>query len=336
MADVTGVFKSTVKMLKVRHKDVASIQTAMGDQQSKPAKKPNGIIGDNRDNKFSEKARGVVTNITNLRTFLIKNRKAYMAASSEIPLPGGIAKMSEEECDMIDADAMNYIKLCNDTLAAYRAEALHKHLSPQQREHRTLVLNMIAEYLKVVCQIYSEQRAIRVKRAVDKQRMSRLELSCPHVSRKDDKSSSPINSSINSDSASALTQSSAQSVQARPEEMFSEPVDEEITTEEAQLFKLENEQLYDEMNSTMEEVRHIEGKVVEISKLQDIFTEKVLEQDVDISRIGDTMVHSTENIVQGNDDIREAMKNNAGMRVWIIFAICVLSFTLLFLDWYND
>ena len=34
--------------------------------------------------------------------------------------------------------------------------------------------------------------------------------------------------------------------------------------------------------------------------------------------------------------VLQAMKNNAGMRVWIIFGICVLAFTLLFLDWYYD
>ena len=33
-------------------------------------------------------------------------------------------------------------------------------------------------------------------------------------------------------------------------------------------------------------------------------------QDADISRIADTMVHSTENIVQGNDDIREVSDVN--------------------------
>ena len=49
-------------------------------------------------------------------------------------------------------------------------------------------------------------------------------------------------------------------------------------------FEQENEQLFSEMNSMVDEVRQIEGKVLEISRLQEIFTEKVLIQvkyDVD-------------------------------------------------------
>ncbi len=41
---------------------------------------------------------------------------------------------------------------------------------------------------------------------------------------------------------------------------------------------MENEQLFEEVSTLVDEVRQIEGKVLEISKLQEIFTEKVLEQ----------------------------------------------------------
>ena len=43
-------------------------------------------------------------------------------------------------------------------------------------------------------------------------------------------------------------------------------------------FEQENEHLFSEMNSMVDEVRQIEGKVLEISRLQEIFTEKVLIQ----------------------------------------------------------
>lgn len=43
-------------------------------------------------------------------------------------------------------------------------------------------------------------------------------------------------------------------------------------------FEQENQRLIGEMNSLFDEVRQIEGKVVEISRLQEIFTEKVLQQ----------------------------------------------------------
>lgn len=83
---------------------------------------------------------------------------------------------------------------------------------------------------------------------------------------------------------------------------------------------------------------------------------QVLEQEADIVRIHAASVYSTENVKSGNQLLREvqtlvsttlglgyfemrhgmqAMQNRAGMRVWILFFLLVLTFTLLFLDWYN-
>ena len=43
-------------------------------------------------------------------------------------------------------------------------------------------------------------------------------------------------------------------------------------------FEQENEQLFDTMSTLVDEVRQIEGKVLEISRLQEIFADKVLHQ----------------------------------------------------------
>ncbi|KAF6022311.1 STX18 [Bugula neritina] len=332
MADITGIFKSTVKMLKVRHKELSSMKPSPNESEHLTPGSSSDLFSASKSDQFSHRTRAIVENITNIRAFLVKHRKAYMAASSSIPLASSAKRLTEEERDKIDVDAMGYIKLCKEVLAKHKSEALQVQLTHQQKEHRVLVIAMVEEYLKVVCQLYSEQRAIRVKRAVDRQKMSRFELPSKVVSRGE---KAPSELSELPDTAKD------DSIAKNKTTVFADASDESVTSlevsnEEAQLFKQENEQLYNELNSMMDEVQQIEGKVVEISQLQSIFTEKVLEQDADIGRIGDAMVHSTENIVQGNDDIREAMKNNAGMRVWLIFCILVLSFTLLFLDWYND
>lgn len=80
----------------------------------------------------------------------------------------------------------------------------------------------------------------------------------------------------------------------------------------------------------------MESKVVHIAELQELFTEKVLQQDKDIERISETVVGSTENMKSANEQIRQAMQRNAGLRVWMLFFLLVMSFSLLFLDWYND
>ena len=43
-------------------------------------------------------------------------------------------------------------------------------------------------------------------------------------------------------------------------------------------FAQENEQLFEHVSTMVDEVRQIEGKVIEISKLQELFSQKVLEQ----------------------------------------------------------
>lgn len=112
--------------------------------------------------------------------------------------------------------------------------------------------------------------------------------------------------------------------------------EDELSPEEIQMFEQENQRLVSEMNSLFDEVRQIEGKVVEISRLQEIFTEKVLQQETEIDNIHQLVVGATEDIKEGNEDIREAIKNNAGFRVWILFFLVMCSFSLLFLDWYDS
>jgi syntaxin 18 len=75
---------------------------------------------------------------------------------------------------------------------------------------------------------------------------------------------------------------------------------------------------------------------VKIAELQEVFTEKVLEQDKDIERIFGTVVGTTENLRDANTQIRQAIQSNASLRFYVLFFLLVMSLTLLFLDWYND
>lgn len=67
-----------------------------------------------------------------------------------------------------------------------------------------------------------------------------------------------------------------------------------------------------------------------------LFFPQVTLQQSDIDRIANTVVGVTENVKDANDQIREAIQRNAGLRVYILFFLLVMSFSLLFLHWYND
>nr|XP_032631672.1 syntaxin-18 isoform X1 [Chelonoidis abingdonii] len=249
-------------------------------------------------------------------------------------------RMTDTERDQIDQDAQIFMRTCADAIQQLRTEA-HKNVqSPQVREHRAAVLDFTEDYLKRVCKLYSEQRAVRVKRMVDKKRLSRLE---PEQRNKTQAPSFPEKNVQNSSEESEEKLASEENKDQNLTDAHTNlglwgdgKGEDELSPEEIQMFEQENKRLVGEMNSLFDEVRQIEGKVVEISRLQEIFTEKVLQQDTEIDTIHQLVVGATENIKGGNEDIREAIQKNAGFRVWILFFLVMCSFSLLFLDWYDS
>ncbi|KAF7248338.1 Syntaxin-18 [Varanus komodoensis] len=127
-----------------------------------------------------------VNNIGKLKDFLLQHRKDYINAYSHAM--SEYVRMTDTERDQIDQDAQIFMRACADAIQQLRTEA-HKDIhSPQVKQHREAILDFIEDYLKRVCKLYSEQRAIRVKRVVDKKRLSRLE---PEQSNKSKVTSSP-------------------------------------------------------------------------------------------------------------------------------------------------
>jgi len=110
----------------------------------------------------------------------------------------------------------------------------------------------------------------------------------------------------------------------------------ELSPEEMQLFERENEKMYEDLMSLKDDIQQIETKVVKIAELQEIFTEKVLQQKDDINNIATNAISTTENVNEGNEEIRKAIQKSGTIRVYVLFFLLVMSFTLLFLDWYNE
>uniref|UniRef100_A0A674IQY9 Syntaxin-18 n=1 Tax=Terrapene triunguis TaxID=2587831 RepID=A0A674IQY9_9SAUR len=306
--DITLLFKASVKTVKTRNKalGVPAGESPRDELLKRGSQRPKS--------DFSCRAREVITNIGKLKDFLLQHRKDYINAYSH--LMSEYIRMTDTERDQIDQDAQIFMRTCADAIQQLRTEA-HKNVqSPQVREHRAAVLDFTEDYLKRVCKLYSEQRAVRVKRMVDKKRLEKLEV------RTSLKAKQQYNNLTDAHTNLGLWGDGKG--------------EDELSPEEIQMFEQENKRLVGEMNSLFDEVRQIEGKVVEISRLQEIFTEKVLQQDTEIDNIHQLVVGATENIKGGNEDIREAIQKNAGFRVWILFFLVMCSFSLLFLDWYDS
>ncbi|XP_028391532.1 syntaxin-18-like [Dendronephthya gigantea] len=306
--DRTAFFKACVRAIRTRNQATKSSNGTSKDTL--------GILGRSRSKvttEFGSKASEVKQSVSKLKEFLLKHRKDYIEAVSHVS--SGVTAMSDRERDQIDQDAQTFIRTCSTAIQSLKDEVVSQKNSEQVTEHRCMVLEILQKYLKATCKLFSEQRAIRVKRVVDKKRVSRLQCD----SKKESGKTSEINRS------EVTTTHSPEITDA----------DVEFTAEEMQTFEQENKQIFDEMNSLVNEVRNIEGRVVEIAKLQEVFTEKVLEQSKQIDHVYETTVKTNENVKEGNENIREAIKNNASFRVWILFFLVMCSFSLLFLDWYS-
>uniref|UniRef100_A0A287D7Z4 Syntaxin-18 n=1 Tax=Ictidomys tridecemlineatus TaxID=43179 RepID=A0A287D7Z4_ICTTR len=283
--DITLLFRASVKTVKTRNKAL-------------------GVAGSSKEASRKEPR---ISHIGKLRDFLLEHRKDYINAYSHIMSEYG--RMTDAERDQIDQDAQIFMRTCSEAIQQLRTEA-HKEIHSQQvKEHRTAVLDFIQDYLKRVCKLYSEQRAIRVKRVVDKKRLSKLEPE-PSTKTRESTFSEKVSQNPSKDSEETLA------TEEHPEKILTEAQPElgtwgdgkgedELSPEEIQMFEQENQRLIGEMNNLFDEVRQIEGRVVEISRLQEIFTEKVLQQEAEIDSIHQLVVGATENIKEGNEDIRE-------------------------------
>ncbi|CAH1118829.1 unnamed protein product [Phaedon cochleariae] len=307
--DITTLFKACVKTVRTTNKSLG-----VKDQKST-------ILKSQKDGNLT-KAREIVKQIKSLQQILMDNKAAYLNVLNYLSTN---QTMTEVDRQQIDHMAEDIVSKCKHLISEFKQDVSSMTKSEQKAEHYRNIIDTLEVYLKSVSKIYTEAKAVRVKRVIETHKLSKLETPSPRL---DDKTSGN----------KVSLENTVKSPSKEEPRIPSMPVnyDDELSTEDMQMFEAENEHLYNELNSISDEVKQMENKVVHIAELQELFTEKVLQQDKDIERIASTVVGSTENMKDANEQIRQAIQRNAGLRVYILFFLLVMSFSLLFLDWYND
>jgi syntaxin 18 len=100
-----------------------------------------------------------------------------------------------------------------------------------------------------------------------------------------------------------------------------------------QEFAQENAGLVSELVERRERMREAERTVAEIAGLNQLFATKVLEQAREIEHLYDLAIEATTHIDRGNKELRKMKGRGPVLKFWLAFAILVLAFALLFLDW---
>ncbi|XP_076800223.1 syntaxin-18-like [Clavelina lepadiformis] len=268
--------------------------------------------------QFGKLSADMVSNITKLRDFLLENSKNYLSHATNDNSCG----IGDQERAELDLHAESFIKTCTESLSNLKQKEIPSKCNDQTKAHKLHAIEIIEDYLKSVSQIQKRQHALRSKHLMEKRRLAS---SLHGAALKAPASESPPEEEVSKMKSDLYASKS----------FLYEDSDDEVSSDDEAVFREENAQLFSDMNKMMEEVKVIEGKVVEIARLHEMFSDQVQLQEGEINLVAEKIVESSENVKGGNEEVREAIKNNAGFRVWILFFLIMCSFSLLFLEWYS-
>lgn len=311
-------------------------------------------------------ASSLVAKINKMKSHLTKYGHDYLNTYGDLP---EASRMSDEKRRKLDHDVEEFINLCNDKMKMLQSELLQSEMIQAQKaqveklqaendlgsnvinpikELRDAVIESIWRILNDFVKYYTQLRTTRMKRYMEKQKYDRIECATGRISPSKEYESisqesfdiTSIQSDRNATTTDAETQANSNSNSFSFEDYQNQSLtaaehDTTISHDELQMLALENTQIHDELLTLNDEIKMVGKKVVQISRLQELFTEKVMEQELELNNLHETAIRSSENVREGNDLIREAMMKNASTRVFILFYIITLGFTILFLDWYN-
>lgn len=359
--DRTALFRACVQSACARDKSRArasggSSSRDRGDSSSRASSHAGSSLA---AAEFGADSRRLSASIAQLSRLLLSRRAAYITPVNTT----GAAVMSDAECDEMDASAEHAVRSCVLLVRQLRhvagecdegARTTPCHVC----QHRCVVVDLLEGRLREVCRLMAEMRETRsaavkacLLRGVSGSAVAseggdsgvvRQRKGAPADSPGGDRlmlnrrDTVPLLLEDRGSDSLTLSASSRAAVEEEDERRGRGAEEENgLSAEELQLLQTENAELFDELNSMSDEVRRVQASVVRVAQLQEVFTEKVLEQDREIDRVADLLVSSTENISAGNEQLRGAIRNNASTRVCVLFFILVISFSILFLNWFH-
>ncbi|XP_061370965.1 syntaxin-81 [Gastrolobium bilobum] len=263
---------------------------------------------------FSKAALKTLESIGELEQFLLKHRKDYT----------DLHRTTEKERDSIEHEVSAFIKTCQEQIDVlknniYRGEENPKgwlgiaaaKSNADTIAHKHGVVLILSEKLHAVTAQFDQLRAVRfqdaINRAIPRRKLNRVTMN-----------------------DTAETSKSGDVEFREPDELRSEPlrVQQQILDDETRALQVE-------LTSLLDTVQETETKMVEMSALNHLMSTHVLQQAQQIEHLYEQAVEATKNVELGNKELSQAIQRNSSSRTFLILFLFVLTFSLLFLDWYN-
>lgn len=266
-------------------------------------------------------AEKIAASIRDLQKFIASHEKDYAEEH----------RSTEQDRDSIENEVALFVKACRDSI-----DALTKSIGAKEKKeygknwlqalgrgssnadliaHQHGMVLILSNRLQTVTQGFEELRKVRYEETLNKKlhkRRKGLELLPP-----------PENVPV------SVTDNDGYSKDWLKEQ---EP---RLLESRQQLMDQETEALQRELEENMRMTEETERKMIEVSQLNSLFGNYVLVQAKQIEQIYLQAMKATEHLEKGNKELSKTQQRNSSSRLYIILIFCVLTTTLLFLDWYN-
>ncbi|XP_031263670.1 syntaxin-81 [Pistacia vera] len=263
---------------------------------------------------FTKAALKTLESIGALEQFMSKHRKDYV----------DLHRTTEQERDNIEHEVTAFIKACKEQIDILKNsinddEANSKgwlglradNSNADTIAHKHGVVLILSEKLHSVTARFDQLRAIRfqdaINRATPRRKLKRVA---------DSKAADTSRSNISEIRELDGPQPESLSVQQ-------------------QLLDDETRALQVELSSLLDAVQQTETKMVEMSALNHLMSTHVLQQAQQIELLYDQAVEATKNVELGNKELSQAIQRNSSSRTFLLLFLFVLTFSILFLDWYG-
>lgn len=216
--------------------------------------------------------------------------------------------MTNEERDIIDSESEKIISICTQFICELKMDYNTRGLAKQQKTHVDAVFEMLADYLKAVYNIFNDQKNYRIKRDLETYKFLKLDSEKRKdpmevdlieykpdmdLSEKSDDETEKIpnreeeakpirRKTVAATRKSLDSEISASNQSIEDDANMSRQQQSEasgLSAEDLQMLEIENKQMISEFKGLSEEVQQIEKHVYDIAKLQELFTEKVCDDN---------------------------------------------------------
>ncbi|KAK8962522.1 Syntaxin-81 [Platanthera guangdongensis] len=259
---------------------------------------------------FTKASLKTLESINELEHFILKHRKDYL----------DLHRTTAHERDNIEHEVNVFVKACKEQIdilknriydeknenATRWLAILFDGFHADEIAHKHGVVLILSERLHSVTAKFDKLRSVRFHGAINRA-----------MPRRNRSTQSP------------------QMVKSDFSELVSQEIPTGLTFVQGPLLDDETRLLQVELTSLLDAVQETETKMIEMSALNHLMSTHVLQQSQQIEYLYDQAVETTNNVQLGNKEISKAIQRNSSSRTFILLFFFVLTFSIIFLDWYS-